>query len=69
MQRHRRVGDRTLNRYRALARRQLGAARETGSVPPAADETSAVLQDCLDEVERVQLMLRISPRLRERHGD
>jgi thiol-disulfide isomerase/thioredoxin len=63
------LGDRTLNRYRALARRQLGPACSTGLVVPDADEMAATLQDWVDEFERVQLMLRLSPRLRERHGD
>ncbi len=62
-------GERTLSRYRAIARRQLGAACDTGLVPPAAAEMADTLQDWLDEVERVQLMLRLSPRLRQRHGD
>jgi hypothetical protein len=62
-------GERTLSRYRAIARRQLGAACDTGIAPPPADEVAAGLQDWLDEFERVQLMLRLSPRLRQRHGD
>jgi hypothetical protein len=62
-------GERTLTRYRAIAQRQLGAACQTGIVPPDQDEVAATLQDWLDEVERVQLMLRLSPRLRQKHGD
>jgi thiol-disulfide isomerase/thioredoxin len=62
-------GERTLSRYRAIARRQLGAACQTGLVLPEADEMSATLQDWLDEFERIQLMLRLSPRLRQKHGD
>lgn len=62
-------GDRTLARYRALARKQLGAACPTGIGGPDQDELAATLQDWLDEIERVQLMLRISPRLRQKHGD
>lgn len=62
-------GDRTINRYRALATRMLGAACPTGIAPPAADEMAATLQDWLDEFERVQLMLRLSGRLRQKHGD
>ena len=62
-------GERTLSRYRALARRQLGPACEIAIAPPDRDETAAVLQDWLDEFERIQLMLRLSPRLRQRHGD
>jgi thiol-disulfide isomerase/thioredoxin len=63
------VGDRTLSRYRALAARQLGASCPTGITPPEGDELAATLQDWLDEHERIQLMLRLSGRLRQRHGD
>jgi thiol-disulfide isomerase/thioredoxin len=62
-------GDRTLNRYRALAARQLGPSCPTGILPPGEDELAATLEDWLGEFERVQLMLRLSPRLRQRHGD
>jgi thiol-disulfide isomerase/thioredoxin len=62
-------GDRTLNRYRALAARHLGPSCPTGIVPPAADELAATLQDWLNEFERVQLMLRLSARLRQKHND
>jgi thiol-disulfide isomerase/thioredoxin len=63
------LGDRTLCRYRALARKQLGAACPLAIVPPDADELAATLQDWLDELERVQLMLRLSARLRQTHDD
>jgi thiol-disulfide isomerase/thioredoxin len=62
-------GDRTLNRYRAMAKRQLGEACLTGIVPPDQDEITATLADWLGEVERIQLMLRLSSRLRKKHGD
>lgn len=62
-------GERTLSRYRAIARKQLGPACEIAIAPPNSDESAATLQDWLDEFERVQLMLRISPRLRQKHGD
>jgi thiol-disulfide isomerase/thioredoxin len=62
-------GDRTLNRYRALAARQLGPSCPTGIVAPGAEELAATLQDWLGECERVQLMLRLSARLRHKHGD
>jgi thiol-disulfide isomerase/thioredoxin len=62
-------GDRTLARYRALARKYLGAACPTGIGGPDQDELAATLQDWLDEFERVQLMLRLSARLRQKHGD
>ena len=62
-------GDRTLHRYRAIARRQLGASCPTGLAAPDADEVAATTQDWMDEMERMQLMLRLSPRLRAKHGD
>ena len=62
-------GDRTLNRYRALAVRQLGPACPTGITAPDQGELEATLQDWLNEFERIQLMLRLSARLRQKHGD
>jgi len=62
-------GDRSLSRYRALASMQLGPACPIGLAPPPADELAATLQDWLDEFERIHLMLRLSPRLRQRHHD
>jgi thiol-disulfide isomerase/thioredoxin len=62
-------GDRSLSRYRAIAQRQLGPNCPTGIVPPDQSEMAATLQDWLGEVERIQLMLRISPRLRQKYGD
>lgn len=63
------LGDRTLSRYRAIAARQLGPSCPLPGAPVPADEVAATLDDWVDEVERVQLMLRLSPKLRERHGD
>jgi|SRR5882672_2992730 len=62
-------GDRTLNRYRAIARAQLGASCPIGISAPPADELAATLQDWLNEFERIQLMLRLSARLRKKYGD
>ncbi len=62
-------GDRTLSRYRALAAKQLGAHCPLPGAPVPQDEVDATLQDWLDEVERVHLLLRLSGRLREKHGD
>ena len=62
-------GDRTLTRYRSLASKQLGPVCPTGILLPDRDEMAGTLQDWLDEVERVQLMLRLSARLRQKHGD
>ena len=62
-------GDRTLSAYRAAARASLGAGCATGVAPPAADALAATTADWLEQFERVQLILRLSARLRERHGD
>ena len=62
-------GDRTLSRYRALAVKQLGPSCPTGITPPEQGELAATLQDWLNEFERVQLMLRLSARLRQKHND
>ena len=63
------AGDRTLNRYRALALSRLGPSCPTGIIAPEKGELDATLGDWLDEVERVQLMLRLTPRLRQKYQD
>jgi thiol-disulfide isomerase/thioredoxin len=63
------AGDRTIHRYRALALRRLGPMCPTGIVAPEREELDATLGDWLNEVERVQLMLRLTPRLREKYKD
>jgi len=64
-----RAGDRTLAKYRDMAATQLGAACPSGI--GGADQTllDLVTQEWLDEFERIQLMLRLSGRLRKLHGD
>ena len=62
-------GDRTLSAYRAAAAAQFGDNCPTGLVPPTAEVLSAVTGDWLREFERVQLLLRLSARLRQLHGD
>ncbi len=62
-------GDRTLTRYRAIADKNLGAACPLPGAPVPDDELHETLQDWLDEVERVHLLLRLSSRLRQKHGD
>jgi thiol-disulfide isomerase/thioredoxin len=62
-------GDRTISKYRQLAIDQLGSSCPTGILPPDRSLLDAVTQDWLNEFERVQLLLRISPRLRQIHGD
>ncbi len=61
--------DRTLSVYRRKARTELGAACDTGIVAVPLDEAAAELQEWLDIFERSQLLLRVSPFLRNRHGD
>jgi len=63
-----RFGDRTLSKYRKMAAELTGAACPTGL---GRDDglTAAVVQEWLDEFERIQLMLRTSGRLRQKHGD
>jgi hypothetical protein len=63
------AGDRTVNRYRAIARAKLGPLCPTGIVAPDKDELDATLADWMNEVERVQLMLRLTPRLRQKYQD
>lgn len=63
------AGDRTLARYRALATRLLGPSCPLPGAPVPADEIAATLQDWIDEFERVHLLLRLSSKLRQRHGD
>jgi len=63
------VGDRTLNRYRAMARNRLGGACPMPGAPVPPDEIAATLQDWVDEFERAHLICRLSTKLRERHGD
>ena len=62
-------GDRTLTRYRAIAARNLGPSCPLPGAPVPQDELNATLQDWLDEFERVQLLLRLSTRLRTLHND
>ena len=64
-----RYGDRTLAKYRDSAAALSGDSCPSGLVPPAASLQSAVIQEWLDQFERVQLMLRLSPRLRQKHND
>jgi thiol-disulfide isomerase/thioredoxin len=63
------AGDRTIHRYRAIALRKLGPLCPTGIVAPDQEELAATLGDWVNEVERVQLMLRLTPRLREKYQD
>ena len=64
-----RYGDRTLATYRQMAADRLGPACPTGIVPPGAALLQAVTAEWVGQFERIQLMLRLSRRLREKHGD
>jgi Thioredoxin len=64
-----RYGERTLSIYRRLAAEKLGPACPTGLVAPSDDANAAIAAEWLAEFERVHLILRLSPRLRARHGD
>ena len=57
-----RYGDRTISKYRQMV------APSSGLMSPEA-LTTAVIQDWLLEFERIQWILRTSPRLRKKHGD
>lgn len=63
------LGDRTLARCRAVAQKYLGPVCPLPGAPIGDDEMAATMQDWVNEFERVHLMLRLSARLREMHGD
>lgn len=64
-----RYGERTLARYRQLVGQLTGEGCATGLVKGDDPVQQAVVQNWLDEFERVQWILRLSPRLRRLHGD
>ncbi|MDA0284849.1 MAG: thioredoxin family protein [Planctomycetota bacterium] len=64
-----RYGDRTLAKYRNMAATQLGAACPSGIGESDQTLLDQVTQEWLNEFERIQLMLRLSGRLRKLHND
>lgn len=64
-----RYGERTLARYRTMIEQLTGESCATGLVKSTDPVQVQVVQDWLDEFERVQWILRLSPRLRRLHGD
>lgn len=64
-----RFGDRTLSTYRRIAKTTLGPSCATGIVPPADEELNVLVSEWVDEFERIQLILRLSPMLRQRYGE
>jgi hypothetical protein len=64
-----RYGERTLSKYRQIMAEAAGASCPTGIVTGTDPLLARVTQDWLDEFERVQWLLRLSPRLRKIHND
>jgi thiol-disulfide isomerase/thioredoxin len=64
-----RYGERTLSRYRAMVAQHTGEVCASGVVTAGDPLLAQVTQDWLNEFERVQWILRLSPRLRQKHGD
>ena len=64
-----RYGERTLSIYRKIAADQLGPACPTGLVAPADDALKLAVGEWLNEFECAQLILRLSPRFRQKYGD
>ncbi len=60
-------GDRTLSRYRSMARKMLGD--DYVQAPAPTDPVATVLQEMIDTIERVHLLLRLSGRFREKYND
>src|SRR5436190_18691762 len=64
-----RYGERTLSKYRDMVEKQTGESCASGITVPGDPLLARVTQDWLDEFERVQWILRLSPRLRQKHRD
>jgi thiol-disulfide isomerase/thioredoxin len=64
-----RYGERTLSKYRQLMQEQTGPACPTGIHVGKDPMLVQVTQDWLNELERVQWILRLSPRLRQLYND
>ena len=64
-----RYGERTLSKYRQMMRDFAGDSCPTGIGTSNDPLLAQVTQDWLNEFERVQWLLRLSARLRQRHGD
>ncbi|HMP77884.1 MAG TPA: thioredoxin family protein [Pirellulaceae bacterium] len=64
-----RFGDRTLTQYRQMEMKLTGATCASGLVIPGDPIQLSTIAEWLAEFERAQLILRTSPKLRQRHGD
>ncbi len=63
-----RFGDRTVSRYRLMAKEMVGAACPTGLVPEKGHDIEEEIREWVDEFERMELILRISPLLAARYA-
>jgi thiol-disulfide isomerase/thioredoxin len=64
-----RYGERTLSKYRQMMKDQTGPSCPTGINLPGDPLLVLVTSDWLNEFERAQWILRLSPRLRQLYGD
>lgn len=64
-----RFGDRTLSAYRRKALTELGPACDSGVGLPGTQELRSEIEEWVEMFERCQLVLRLSPALRQRHND
>lgn len=64
-----RFGDRMLQAYRRKAVNEVGGACDPGILPPPAEDLAQELSEWVLHFERLHWMLRLSPFLRNRHGD
>jgi len=64
-----RMGDKTLSRYRDTMHSMAGDGCATGIVTGTDSVFNMAIADWLAETERVQYILRLSGRLRTKHGD
>ena len=64
-----RFGDNHLNAYRHRAKTTLGPACDPGILPPSENVLAEELGEWVNFFDRVQLLLRTSPMLRERYKD
>ncbi len=63
------LGDRTRSYYRWMAAQQLGPACPVPGAPIPQDVLASIVDEWMNECERVQLLLQLSPRLRALHRD
>ena len=64
-----RYGDRTLAKYKSMVGIVSGAVCSIGVVGDNDPLQAQIVREWFDQFHRAQLILRTSPRLRQRHGD